>query len=1294
MDEHFRGLQEVVSLQGVLGYLNFSQGRPDPRFQKQLNDAYGFVAARTADPLPPWQALQQVLLDELESLRASGASAFRDVTQARAVLTLAVSGVLPAYRRHHADLLFHQSEHDLFQPFFLARVLEAVLAQGPPWEEEERIIAGALAQLNDYVGYRPVAILETRPRGEPYAHERVRPIPLYLRGAGVAGGRYYDLITRAIDLLNAADPVIRAEAQFEPELLDELAVDPRAYDHGHPASRRPNHAFGEWDPHHLDTQGRFRRYVVRQITLDALLDRVEHRGNLDREEALFEAAAALAGTVLMAMGTTGASPTAYDSSTTLGTLLPKIARYRDAFYNGLLARLSGPHGDRLRAEAARLRQPFGGVRQHLNHFLARHRAAQLQQRQLALLFADLGYPDASRREAARIPVTSVRLLSEILGRLRTGHLLAERGELAEAARLLPEAEELLHRGIACGAFVDPWNVLGFQGLFPLSPAREDSIRDPRVEELIQMVEALLNLYARLMSEAAGTGQPALVQALTEGMRRLAAWWDRFATVEVSDVRKVHGGSTAASAEHVARALALWHERGAATADIAFWKQHLPGLRSPEAFALVIDALLRKQDYRASLALLVNWLGQAEQVPLAEGDHSFHALALRWMLAAVGEERMEAVSPERWELVRKFFDYLEANAEDYWQVPVLESTRAARQEEDEEDLFSAAYEGVTYRDTTGGEEGAVSDGGEEKDDFDLEAEAERLERRLAFLGTLARLWQIAAARRPSSPTPELSGWLATARDNRRKLLALLDALHEYPVSPPWGAFDEAVEYDRRRVLKEQLQYAVIGTCLETTLALGALRSATGTAADGGEIPPWEPAVLKLEECLFRGDAAGARAVLPEFVRPFRAEPLLFTALADGGQPRQILRARLAQTVLRALAVSLPHLGLLRETYQLLRIAHVMEQEQPTPGRRITEFNHLFEAAFQAVVESVVESAEEWGLEAGGDRELIKLLEELTGPFAALWVAHGRTLRLSVLEAPRREQDWQALQAFIQRYGGDLFHGRFMTLANLRGILHRGVGSWLDHLRANPDPLHPIRLVDDLEDGGPEADRRRAEAVELLQFIFEAVIENYEEYRDYNSTTTQSDYGENLYSLLELLRLKASYQRQAWNFRPLVLVHEVLARGGRFDIAVQWQDAFAELTQEPAAQHLDELARLERAHGLRLSTVRDRLEERFVKPLALDRLCALVEPALEEARQPAERPAFAALQEELQAYTANPSGVGLDVPPWLRRLEAEVQRCRAAHSDVAELAGNLLHVPEVPLPLAELRAQLAEWDRPLE
>jgi hypothetical protein len=547
------------SLQGVLGYLNFSEGRPDPRVARQIDDAYASLAEQGVPE--PWGVLHDWLRADLAALASAG-GAFRNAAQAEAVMNLASGRVLPEYRRFHADLLFHQSEADLFQPFFLARVLEAVLSQGGPWDEDRRVIAGALRQLNDFAGHRPVAILETRPRGEPYEHEKVRPIPLYIRGAGVAHGRYHELLTKGMEILAATERDLLAEAGFDPQLLDELALDPRAFDFAHPVNRRPNYAFGEWDPNHLDNQGRYRRYVARQITLDALLERVLQPGGLERSEALVEAAAVFAGTLLMATAMSGNGPGAHDSGTTLATLVPRVAKLRDSFYTLLLNRLgdTGPHGARLRQEASALRQPFGGARQHLNAYLARQRALQMQQRHLSLVFADMGYPDAAREEAARIPAASARMMSEIHGRLTAGALLAERGDLAGAARLLPEVEELLLRGIDCGALADPWNVLGFQGLFPIFTSREDAVRDQRVHDLVAAVERLLTQHARVLGEAAAHGDAALVQSVTAGMKRLAAWWDQFATAGVSEVRPVHGGEAVASAAQVGQALARWHER--------------------------------------------------------------------------------------------------------------------------------------------------------------------------------------------------------------------------------------------------------------------------------------------------------------------------------------------------------------------------------------------------------------------------------------------------------------------------------------------------------------------------------------------------------------------------------------------------------------------------------------------------------------------------------------------------------------------------------------------------------------
>ena len=1295
-------LDRAVPLTALLGYLNFSEGKPDARFQKQLQDTFAHVRLQGATE--PWQELERSLSAKLDELRAAGSGAFQEAGQARAVLDLVFHRALPAYRRHHADLLFHLSDAELFTAFFLARVFEAVLSQGPPWEEGDRIVNGALHQLNDFVGHRPIAVLESRPRGEPYAHERVRPIPLFIRGAGVAEGRYRDLVGRALEILEATDPAILNEAYFQPDLLDELALDPRPYDQNHPAHRRPNYVFGEWDPHHLDNQGRFRRFVVRQVVLDGLLDRVDRPGDIDRSELLFEAAAVLAGTILMAAGTSGSGPGSHDSSTTLATLLPRIARYRDAFYAGLLSGVGGAHGERLRREAEATRQPFGQVRQHLNDYLSTHRARQLQHRHLALVYSAMGYVDAGRQEAGRIPAASIRMLAEIEGRLATGRLRLARGNLGAAVGVLPEAEELLLRGIDCGALVDPWNILGFQGLFPLFAAREDTIRDPRVDDLVGLVEQLLNLYSRLLSEAAARGDKPLVARLAPAMQRLARWWDRFATTAVQDVPRVHGGEAVQSAEHVARAVGHWYDQGQALSDLAFWKQHLEGFRTPKAFALVVEALLDKADYRAAMALLANWVALGEQVPLDDGEFSFESQALRWMIGAASPEFGGAGADRRQQmrLIKKFFDYLEANAGELWQAPVLEVERPSAEEGDREEadegVFEAAYENVTYRDSADDDrEGTVWDEGPPETEFLLQAQGEALGDRLDFLSTVARLWQVAARQGVElfADDPEwassLQGWAEAARENRRRLLALTDALHAYPIPDPLGSHESMVEYDLRRDLKEQLLDMAIGSCLEASLAVAALQGVQPAPArlpppkGGSGLPAWEGLAIRLEGALWRGDSRAVANLLPAFIGQFQAEPLLFTALADGGQPRRVFRARLAQKTLRTLVINLPRLGFVRQTYQLLRTARAMEQANQPRGRKTSEFNYLFQPGFTAVIEAVIDAAATCRPPA--QPKLAARLVELAGPFIALWGEYSESLQLSSLEAIP-EAEWGALEAFIRRYGGDLFHAKFMTLANLRGILHRGAGAHLDYLRDNPDPLHPVRLIDDLDGAVP-----RGHAERMIEHVLRALIENYDVYKDYNATTAQSDYGENLYMLLEFLRLKAAYERQAWYFRPLVLVHQVLARRGQTEELGPWQRTFRQMADQRADQFLREFARLEQVHGIRLRTVADRLAERFVKPLDLDRMCALIEPAMAEATRAEGSPAFEHIRREIEEQAAHPTGVGLDVPPWLRQVEEEVERVQEAHTAVGAMSEHLLRVPVRPLSWSEFLRQIQEWDKPL-
>ena len=69
---------------------------------------------------------------------------------------------------------------------------------------------------------------------------------------------------------------------------------------------------------------------------------------------------------------------------------------------------------------------------------------------------------------------------------------------------------------------------------------------------------------------------------------------------------------------------------------------------------------------------------------------------------------------------------------------------------------------------------------------------------------------------------------------------------------------------------------------------------------------------------------------------------------------------------------------------------------------------------------------------------------------------------------------------------------------------------------------------------------------------------------------------------------------------------------------------------------------------------------------DRICALVEPAIREAEQP-ERPAFAQLDAETAELTREPSGVGLDTPPWLAALEEDYVVLRFGNDMTAYRAG---------------------------
>ncbi|MBQ8362620.1 MAG: hypothetical protein IJX36_01670, partial [Thermoguttaceae bacterium] len=527
----------------------------------------------------------------------------------------------------------------------------------------------------------------------PNEREWISLVPLYYEGVGAAFGPYREVVEKTLEILRSTDDDLLREASFDPDKLRELALDPRAYDFDHPVNRRPNYSFGTWDDRCIDENGYYRRFVVHQTTLDAIMARVwEEKDETLRAQYVYEAAAVTAGTILMASGVSGGCVQAHDSTVTLSTLMPSIAAYRDAFYERLILRVPNrEHRERLTAEAARLFQPFAGARQSLNRSLAKRRADQLQRFSLARTFARMGYFEEARLQAQIIETPSARILSRIDSLITKAHLAADAGRAADGAKCMEEIEDLLRRGLACGAFPDPWSILGFGAQYSLFSGVDSVVHDHRLDGFINLLNDIFDLYSRLQKEAAAGGELDLRVDLSDKMSDLAGWWDQFGSDESSSVEGFSGLAVWESAAKVATALAGWRQAGGAVGDVAFWRRHVERFRSPKAFVLLAEALLDKNDMISAASLLIYWLDRSEAIPLTEGDYSFNTIAFSWIEQVwgepaegeeerrnVGTRRFDSSGPElsreeylrRWNLTKSFLDRLEANAGENWKIPEL------------------------------------------------------------------------------------------------------------------------------------------------------------------------------------------------------------------------------------------------------------------------------------------------------------------------------------------------------------------------------------------------------------------------------------------------------------------------------------------------------------------------------------------------------------------------------------------------------------------------------------------------
>lgn len=1306
-------------LRDVLGHLNFSSGKPDPLLYRNINTLWeGLEESNKAG------ALREMLVTSLEQLHQSGGP-FADTTQAAAVIDLTLTDCLHAYRAFHADLLFHLTEQDFQHPYLLASFFEAILAQGGPWDEKDRILDGALRYLNDYVGYRPVAVLENGRKMEIYPHERFRPVPLYVNGAGVAAGIYRDLIDKTLEFLRDTPPDLLVDSYFSLEHLDELSCDMRAYDHLNPVNKRTNYTFGEWDPHRIDLKGNYRRFVIRKIILDALVEWIEtSKARAPREEKLFDAAAALCGTILMASSISGAGPQSHDSTVSLTVLLPVVARRRDAFYARLMSKVSGQRAKRLEREAKKTQQPFGHVRQYLNMRLAGYGARQVQHRELSHLYALMGFADASREQAFAIPAASIRFETEIECAISAANQELDQGRVEQAAAHLVQMPDLLKRGVECGALVDPWNILGFQGHFPLFQSREDAIPDNRIETLMDLMEGIFTVYSRSLGEAAIQGNVGLRERIGAVFQGLVEWWDRFGSDVIEDLPDVDGQENWESANSVADALTDWRAAGEAAGDITFWRGHVEKFQSARSYALVVNALLDKRDHVASLGLLMQWMSQVDDVGYESTQHSVFSLLIRLMKLVIDRKDHPLPAAERATACRRFFDFLEANAEEWWKVPSLTAAvdtasgkdakeppeesappPAGETEEGEGDLFEAAYDDVIFRDSTDdGQWGDTLDGDMGFRNTEFEAINRELEPKLKFINCVAQLWQMAAASLGAdlhvpadsdSAQPALQidkalsasvvNWHNQSQRWQIDMAELMSAIWDHEIAESSGDHDANVEYDIQLQVKFYLLHQVINTLICLRNAERMLSGVVGETLAAGRGSEQERLFASVYHAVIQRDAAKVREAMPAVLARLERNPLLYVPLENDGEPGQVLRTQALQSIVRFLLRELPRLGLLREGWHVLHTAYRMERNWRPPGQAITEFDRLFDISLRNTLEELVASARQWNNGSVDTEQLIDAIGRVLDPFQWLWSEHARTMRISAVDGMRRDEEWGELAEFIQTYGADLFHASQLTLGHVRAILHNGIDWFIDYLEAEQDPLNPIKLLDDIDAG--VIDREDAEW--CLEQIYSIIVDRFDRYLEYNTTTTQSDYGEMLFTLFEFLRLEARYDRDAWNLIPLSLVHECLARHQLNEAADVWESTFGLQTEDIARQHLDDLARLQRVYGMRMPTIADHLGEQFVKPLALNRILALVKQAVGDARQGLKSAAFATLQTEVEEYLKSSWGSGVDIPSWLRMLEREVSEATFPVEGGRPGAEAELDVPRVPITEADFQEQSRKW-----
>ena len=231
---------------------------------------------------------------------------------------------------------------------------------------------------------------------------------------------------------------------------------------------------------------------------------------------------------------------------------------------------------------------------------------------------------------------------------------------------------------------------------------------------------------------------------------------------------------------------------------------------------------------------------------------------------------------------------------------------------------------------------------------------------------------------------------------------------------------------------------------------------------------------------------------------------------------------------------------------------------------------------------------------------------------------------------------------------------------------------------------MKIVDDLNDGKIDRD----EATDIMEFVYESVVDNFDRFLEYNTTTTHSDYGNRLYCMLDFLRLESLYDRFNWNHIPYQIAHEAAVRFGNDELAGEIEDELAALTREVAENLTDELQDLESQYGVQLPTLHDHINERIVGALAVNSMTARVSrcsPGVNGTASETAAENFQVLRQEIADFMERRLGSGIEPPDWMQQLAREYERVHDEH--VGLVAESLTSVDFQRVTQKEIDNQLA-------